>query len=83
MIYRGLCTDLLAFTLQLRKLQLGDNRLKAVRPVVASNGGPLPPDVVGKTAQHVRNGKGGTEGKDMVTFVKEKKKNICNGFGRL
>ena len=60
--YQGLCTDLLAFTLRLseecpRKSQLGDHHhLKW---------GPLPPNYIGRIAEHVRDGEGKKEkGKD-------------------
>ena len=38
--YRGLCTDLMAFTLQLRKTSVRRLLMKAVRSVISSNGVP-------------------------------------------
>jgi len=54
-LYRGLCTDLLAFALQLRKTSSRRPSMKTVRPV---KWGPLPPHEICRIAQNVRNGKG-------------------------
>ena len=35
--------------------------MKGVRPVITSNGDPLPPNEVGRIAQHVRKGEGRKE----------------------
>ena len=40
--YRGLCTDLLALALQLKKILARRPSMKAVRSVIASNGGLYP-----------------------------------------
>ena len=47
------------------KIQLGDNMMKAVRPVITSNG-VLPPNDVGNIAQHVRQREGRRSGKDRM-----------------
>ena len=60
--------DLLVFSLQLRKLrkhQLGDRLMKAVRSVIASNWVPYLQNEVCRITQHVRKGRGRKEGKDL------------------
>ena len=55
----GLCTDLLVFTLKLRKtLARRPSDGGAVQPVIVSNEGPLPPNQVGRIAQYLRKGEG-------------------------
>ena len=49
-----------------RKPQLGVSLMKAVLPVIASNGGSLPPNDISRIAQHIREGEGKKEGKDWV-----------------
>ena len=38
------------------KCELGDRLMKDVRPVIASNGGPLHPNGIGRITEHVRKG---------------------------
>ena len=36
--------------------------MMALKPVIASNGGPFPQNEIGRIAQHVKKGEGRTEG---------------------
>ena len=65
--YKGLCTYILAFTLQLRRI-LDNISEKTIDEGFATSNrlkqGALPPNEVGMTAQHVWKGNGWKEGKD-------------------
>ena len=54
--YQGLCTDLLAFTLQLRKTSARRPSDDGSATSHRLNWGSLPPIEVGRIAQHVRKG---------------------------
>ena len=43
--------------------------MKTVRPVHASNGGPLPPNYVCRIAQHIREGEDKEKGKDRFFLI--------------
>ena len=60
--YRALCTGLQTFIFQLKKTSASRPLIKAVRPVIASNGFPY----LQMIAQNIRNGKGSKGRRDAI-----------------